>query len=150
MNKVFVSGIVMEQPILKMVTGDVPHILFPIDIRHKTRAGKVQHEKYMVNAWHNAALWANAQLKQGQCITVQGYLTQRTIKIGDGVYTFAEITADEFNICRAFQYKEGETAVDNKPVITKTEEAEAAECANIEIEPITEENTAAEEAVPEE
>lgn len=110
MNKVFVSGVVMKTPILKMESGDIPHIQFPIDIRHKSRNGKTHHETYQVNAWYKTALWANSHLSQGQTITIQGYLTQHSCKIGDVYYAFAEITAEEFNICCTFKRDENDVS----------------------------------------
>lgn len=100
MNKVFVSGIVMATPVLHMEPGEIPHILFEMDIAHKTRAGKLHHEHYSVNAWHNTARWGAANLKQGMHIAVQGYLTQRILKVGDSAITLTEITADEFLLCQ--------------------------------------------------
>ena len=96
MNRVFLSGIVMSAPVLRMEPGEIPHLTFALSVRHRTRAGEFRSETYRVSAWYNAARWGAEHLARGQVIGVQGYLTQRKIA-RDGSPAFAtEIVAEEF------------------------------------------------------
>ena len=96
MNKVFISGLICESPVFRMETGEIPHLILSLSVRHKTSAGKLQKEIYRVNAWHNVARWANENLKRGQIIGLQGYLTQRKVNIGNIAATETEIAVEEF------------------------------------------------------
>lgn len=96
MNRVFLSGMVMSAPVLRMEPGEIPHLTFALSVRHRTRAGEFRSETYRVSAWYNAARWGAEHLARGQVIGVQGYLTQRKIA-RDGSPAFAtEIVAEEF------------------------------------------------------
>lgn len=96
MNKVFVSGIIVAAPIVKKETEAMPHLVFSLGTRHKTRAGKIKYEKYTINAWNHIAIWGASRLEAGQTLTVQGYLTQRVIKMDDLSFVMTEITAEKF------------------------------------------------------
>lgn len=96
MNNVFVSGIIATAPILKKETETIPHLVFSLGTRHKTRTGKLKYEKYTVNAWNHVALWGASNLEVGQPLTVQGYLTQRIVKMDDLSFVMTEITAEKF------------------------------------------------------
>lgn len=98
MNKAFISGIVASTPVLKKETGTMPHLVFSLGTRHKTRAGKFKYEKYTINAWNHVALCGASNLEQGQPITVLGYLTQRVVKTDDLTLIMTEITAEEFTL----------------------------------------------------
>lgn len=111
MNKVFVSGVVKSIPGMKWETNKAPHVLFQLDICHKNRSGKIVHEKYTVNVWNDAAVWANENLKQGQPIIIQGYLTQRSVNIGASEVIFAEITAEKITICELMKKTEKDESV---------------------------------------
>ena len=95
MNNVFLSGMVTSVPVLRMESGEIPHLTFGLSVRHRTRAGEFRSETYRVSAWYNAARWGAEKLSRGQVIGVQGYLTQRKIS-RDGSPAFAtEIVAEE-------------------------------------------------------
>lgn len=112
MNRVFVSGIVKNDPLMKMEANEAAHMVFHLEVCHKNRNGKMIHEKYPVNAWHNVATWASANLKQDQRIMVTGYLTQRFIKIGESHVGFVEITADEIVISKDLSKEENKMIVE--------------------------------------
>lgn len=97
MNKVFLSGVITETP-SRFFQGDaVKHVSFPLCMRHKTKRGEVKRELYTIHAWNGIAEWAQAFLKQGQRVMIQGYLTQHNIMQADGgMYVAAEVTAEEF------------------------------------------------------
>ena len=96
MNRVFLSGMVMSAPVLRMESGEIPHLTFGLSVRHRTRAGEFRSETYRVSAWYNAARWGAEKLSRGQITGIQGYLTQRKIS-RDGSPAFAtEIVAEEF------------------------------------------------------
>ena len=93
MNRVFLSGMVMSAPVLRMESGEIPHLTFGLSVRHRTRAGEFRSETYRVSAWYNAARWGAEKLSRGQITGIQGYLTQRKIS-RDGSPAFAtEIVA---------------------------------------------------------
>ena len=75
---------------------NVPHLLFYVDIQHKTKSGRIHHEMYTVNAWHNVALRASEKLRNGQYVMLRGYLTQRPVRAGDMSYMLTELTVKDF------------------------------------------------------
>ena len=96
MNSVFLSGMVTSVPVLRMESGEIPHLTFGLSVRHRTRAGEFRSEAYRVSAWYSAARWGAEKLSRGQITGIQGYLTQRKIS-RDGSPAFAtEIVAEEF------------------------------------------------------
>ncbi len=96
MNKVFISGLISEAPVFRMEAGEIPHLILLLSVRHKTGDGKVQKEFYRMSAWHKTASWGAEHLKQGQIIGLQGYLTQRKVRVGNIMATETEIAVDEF------------------------------------------------------
>lgn len=96
MNKVFISGMIIENPALRMEPGEIPHLILNLSVRHRARNGELRKEVYRVSAWHSAAAWGAENLNKGQIVGIQGYLTQRSIR-ADGVASVAtEIAVDEF------------------------------------------------------
>lgn len=96
MNDVYVSGYVTGNPVLKVERENIPHLLFYINIPHKTKSGKIHHEMYTVNVWHNTALRASEKLHNGQYVMLHGHLTQRPVRAGDMAYMLTELTAKDF------------------------------------------------------
>lgn len=96
MNEVYISGFVSGKPVLKMEKENVPHLLFYVDIQHKTKSGRIHHEMYTVNAWYNVALRTSEKLRNGQYVMLRGYLTQRLVQTGDMSYMLTELTVKEF------------------------------------------------------
>lgn len=90
MNKVYISGKVVHQPVL-MGENEAPHLIVSLRVTHRKRNGERRSEDYHVNAWNRVALWGKANLEQGQIVALQGYLTQNAFK--DHA---TEITAEEF------------------------------------------------------
>lgn len=94
MNKVFLSGLIVEQPALVTAVNGDQHLIINLSVAHRTKLG-AKTEIYRVNAWHSTAVWGNDFLRHGMFITVQGYLTQRFVEsYGNRV----EVTAEEFFI----------------------------------------------------
>ena len=57
----------------------------------------MKRELYPIHAWNGMANWVHGNLRQGQRVMVQGYLTQRTVIMpGEGRVTVSEVTAEEF------------------------------------------------------
>lgn len=96
MNEVYISGFVVGNPVLKTERENVPHLLFYVDIQHKTVSGRIHHEMYTVNAWHNIALRASERLRNGQYVMLRGYLTQKPVRAGDMSYMLTELTVRDF------------------------------------------------------
>jgi single-stranded DNA-binding protein len=65
-------------------------------VSHKTSKGEWRRELYTVNSWNTAAQWVIQNLKQGQRVALLGYLTQRTLRTGDGIFVSVEVTSQEF------------------------------------------------------
>lgn len=78
MNKVFLSGIVAEEPKLKPSDGTFKHADLVISIRHKTVDGSTKKELYPIHCWNGLAEWTMQNIARGQLVTVEGYLTRRT------------------------------------------------------------------------
>jgi len=97
MNKVYLSGIIADPP-MWLFEADAPkHVTFPLCVSHKTKQGLVKRELYNVQAWNGVAEWARTNLRQGQRIMLQGYLTQRKAARPDGSsHIEVEVTAEEF------------------------------------------------------
>lgn len=97
MNKVFLSGVILDTPSANTHENIPKRTSFLLYVRHRTRQGLVKYEKYPIRAWNGVAEWACANLRQGQQVMVQGYLTQRYITPAEGRgYVGVEVTADEF------------------------------------------------------
>jgi single-stranded DNA-binding protein len=96
MNRVFISGMITEGPVMRMERGEVPHLILAMCVRHRTQGGETRREVYRVSAWHEAAKWGVENLRKGQIVGVQGYLTQRQIRAEGITGTVVEIAADEF------------------------------------------------------
>ena len=125
MNEVYISGFVSGNPVLKMEKDSVPHLLFYVDIQHKTKSGKIHHEMYTVNAWYNVALRAADKLKNGQYVMLRGYLTQKSVRSGDMSYMLTEITVKDFVSSNLHQNKKemsGIEEIDQKMLPVSTEE----------------------------
>ena len=96
MNTVFISGKIHRSPFLRLESNNIPHLILTLRVQHKTASGSVRKELYRVSAWHNVALWGAEHLKQGQIVSIQGYLTQRKSNTDPTQPSSTEITADEF------------------------------------------------------
>ena len=90
MNKVFVSGIIAGEPALRSSENGMAHLIFPLSVRHRTMNGMMRQEIYTINAWNNPAIWGKENLRVGNLITVQGYLTQHSRENG---VLMTEVTA---------------------------------------------------------
>lgn len=95
MNKVYISGIIAEDPRLVGAAGGKAHLVFPIIVVHKARAG-MKSEIYRIHAWDRAAAWGMKNLSANQSVVVQGYLTQRASSSGGTAHIVVAVTAQEF------------------------------------------------------
>ena len=91
MNKVYVLGTVGSEPRLVQKEGSPEHLVFTLKVSHRSKAGGKQ-EYYPINAWNQAAQWGARQLRQGQQVLVDGYLTQQARPEGVQV----QVTASRF------------------------------------------------------
>lgn len=97
MNQVYLSGIVADPPARVGKAEDgVSHAVFQLCVSHKTGKGEWRRELYTVNSWNAAAQWVLLNLKQGQRVALLGYLTQRMLRTGEGVFVSVEVTSQEF------------------------------------------------------
>ena len=95
MNKVFLSGKIVDAVQFRTENSDTAHLTLSLSVQHKTRAGEVRREVYRVNAWHDVALWGAKNLARGQRIGVCGYLTQRQVNAGGISALATEVVAEE-------------------------------------------------------
>ncbi len=96
MNKVYLSGTIADPPMLTGGEGGPSHSVFQLCVSHKTAKGEIRRELYAVNAWNGAAQWVATNLKQGQKIALQGYLTQKAVRTAEGTFQAVEVTSQEF------------------------------------------------------
>ena len=97
MNQVYLSGIVADPPVrVGKAEDEIPHAVLQLCVSHKTSKGEWRRELYTINSWNAAAQWVLQNLKQGQRVALLGYLTQRMLKTGDGVFICVEVTSQEF------------------------------------------------------
>ena len=96
MNRVYLSGMITEDPRLVGAEGGKAHLVFPISVFHRARNG-IRREIYNIHAWDRTAAWGLDHLRAFQRIAVQGYLTQSAVKAdGDAIRFDVAVTADEF------------------------------------------------------
>lgn len=112
MNKVFISGMIAEKSELRMEPGDIPHLILHLSVRHKVRSGELRSEVYRVSAWRNVAQWGAENLSKGQIVGVQGYLTQRSVRMDNVTAVATEIAADEFLPMRQALREESQEAAE--------------------------------------
>ena len=96
MNTVNISGMILDEPMLREEQNGVLHLAFRLGVRHRTAAGEWRKEAYKVSAWHKTARWGADNLTKGQTVCIQGYLTQHLVRNGDMSIVQVEIAADEF------------------------------------------------------
>jgi len=96
MNRLYISGRILEKPALRVLADGTPHLIFELVVRHKTKEGVTHREIYRVNAWHQAAEYGARQLRQGQHVVLRGYLTQNHVKTANVLVMSTEIVAQEF------------------------------------------------------
>lgn len=97
MNRIYLSGIVADPPVQYAINDRAMRVVFPLCVSHRTKQGLVKREVYTVQAWNKVGEWAHGNLRQGQRVMVQGYLTQHGATKQDGSKALEiEITAEEF------------------------------------------------------
>ena len=89
MNEVYLRGKLMSvyEPIAP--ASQPKHLVYQLQVSHKTAQQQVKSENYTVNAWRNLAVWAGANLQVGTDVFVRGHLSQRQSSNG----TVTEVTA---------------------------------------------------------
>ena len=99
MNKVFLSGVIANDPSYTSSENGIERLTFQLCIKHRTVSGIIHKEYYTINAWNDTAKWAKRNLSKGSFIGLQGYLTQKTIKTSDGTsVVITSVAVDEFII----------------------------------------------------
>lgn len=99
MNKVFLSGVIANDPSYTSSENGIERLTFQLCIKHRTVSGIIHKEYYTINAWNDTAKWAKRNLSKGGFIALQGYLTQKTIKTPDGTpVVVTSVAVDEFII----------------------------------------------------
>ena len=99
MNKVFLSGVIANDPSYTCSENGIERFSFQLCIKHRTQSGIIHKEYYPINAWNETAKWAKANLRRGSYIGLQGYLTQKNKKSADGSnLAITNIAVDEFII----------------------------------------------------
>ena len=112
MNKVFISGMITEKPELRIEPGEIPHLILHLSVRHKVKRGELRSEVYRVSAWRNTAKWGAENLSKGQVIGVQGYLTQRSVRMDNVTAAVTEVAVDEFVSMRPAQREASQGAAE--------------------------------------
>lgn len=111
MNKVFLSGTILGKPILKPSNRNPANLTFQLCVLHRTAAGLRKQEVYEIAAWHSTALWGAKNLRQGQQVILEGYLTRNGSSKVDGT---VKVVAREFLLIQ-------DTALDRKKASIPTE-----------------------------
>lgn len=96
MNKVFLSGYIMDSPVMRLEANEVSHLTFKLGVQHRTKAGEIRREAYRISAWNASAQWGGTHLTKGQTVGIQGYLTQHQISMGTVSVVATEVAAEEF------------------------------------------------------
>ncbi len=97
MNRVFLSGMIANDPSHTSSENGIERLTFQLCIKHRTLSGIIHKEYYTINAWNETAKWAKRNLSKGGFIALQGYLTQKTIKTSDGAsVVVTSVAVDEF------------------------------------------------------
>lgn len=124
MNQVYISGFIVGKPVFRKENEDTPHLVFTLDVQHKNRIGKIQHEHYTINAWNNIANWAAGHLEDGKMVMLRGYLTQRVQRNEERMTVVTEVTAEEF-LPVALRYIRKETKEPIEAGSTVSEDAQS-------------------------
>ncbi len=124
MNKVYLSGTIADMPTFSQPEGGAAHLVFQFCVRHRTAKGMMKQELYRVSAWNNAATWGQANLRQGQRLALQGYLTQRFVS-ETGVIS-VEVAVEEFFSGMLMQDRQFVQMKNSEPASSATSEAEDA------------------------
>ena len=114
MNKVYLSGIVADEPRQVSAEGQVAHTVFLLSVRHKTGANIVKRELYRINAWNASAGFCKEHLAKGMRVALQGYLTQRVYQAGGIPVVSVEVAVDEV-------FLPSVRRLDDKPDMTPSE-----------------------------
>ena len=96
MNKVYLSGIVSDEPRQISGEGQASHTVFSLCVRHKTIGNVIKNELYRINAWNACAELSKLCLERGMKIAVEGYLTQRVFQAGGVSVVSVEVAVNEF------------------------------------------------------
>ena len=94
-----------------------------VRVTHKKRNGERRYEDFRINAWHRVAQWGSNNLKEGQSVAVQGYLTQNASNNHD-----IEISAEEFilmGFTKTDRTPDAGNGSESNPVIKTVEENKA-------------------------
>lgn len=95
MNKVYLSGVIIDDPSFVAVEGRAPHLVLGLSVTHRALAG-IKSEVYRVSAWNGSAIWGSINLKRGMPLMVQGYLSQHQIATDNGTTNIIDIAVVEF------------------------------------------------------
>ncbi len=94
MNRIYLTGIVYDQPMALGSADAGNHIVFKLVVRHRAKTG-VKSEIYRINAWNECAKYCMERLQKGTRVALDGYLTQRTVLFGEKQFQAVEVTVSE-------------------------------------------------------
>ena len=97
-NKVYLSGTVAGRIDEISQAGQAKHVVFDLCVPHKTRDGIEKRELYRINAWNGCAKFCAGSLAPGMQVALQGYLSQRTLYVGDRPVVVTEVALNEVTI----------------------------------------------------
>ena len=100
MNKVYLSGLILDEPMLKTEKDGSMHLVFHLGMRHRTKSGEPRKEAYRISGWNRLAEWGSMRLERLQPVCVRGHLTQRTWTNGEQKRTETEVVAQEIILCQ--------------------------------------------------
>lgn len=95
MNKVYLSGLILDEPMLKTEKDGSAHLVFHLGLRHRTKSGEPRKESYRISCWNRVAEWGSTHLERLRPVCVQGHLTQRTWLNGEQKHAETEVVAQE-------------------------------------------------------
>ncbi|MBD3162663.1 MAG: single-stranded DNA-binding protein [Candidatus Eisenbacteria bacterium] len=114
MNRVFLTGIAQEQPELRYTPSGVMVCSFRVQVGRILRdrsGGSREVAAYLtVVAWQEAAQRVSRELRKGQAIYVEGYVSSRSFTTARGdKRTAVEIYAEQIQILGPFEAEETES-----------------------------------------
>lgn len=108
MNRVFLTGVAQEEPELRFTPSGVTVCSFRVQVgrilRDRTGGSREVAAYLTVVAWQEAAQRMSRELKKGQAIYVEGYVSSRSFTTARGEKrTAVEIYAEQIQILGPFQ-----------------------------------------------
>ena len=89
MNEIYLSGKIVSVYEPEIPASQPKHLVYQLQVPHKTAQQQVKSENYALNIWRNGAVWAASNIRPGMEVLVRGHLSQRQTPMGP----MTEVTA---------------------------------------------------------